>query len=38
MDLKIAATALAYDATLLTANTKDFVKVPNLRIEDWTLL
>ena len=37
MDLKIAATALAYDATLLTANTKDFVKVPNLRIEDWTL-
>lgn len=32
MDLKIAATALANDALLLTANTKDFAQTPGLRI------
>ena len=37
MDLKIAATALAYDATLLTRNAKDFSKVPGLLMEDWSL-
>jgi len=37
MDLTIAAVALANDATLLTRNTSDFGKVPNLRIEDWSL-
>jgi tRNA(fMet)-specific endonuclease VapC len=37
MDLKIAAIALANDATLLTRNTSDFGKIPNLRIEDWSL-
>jgi tRNA(fMet)-specific endonuclease VapC len=35
MDLKIAAIALAYDATLLSRNLKDFGKVPNLKVEDW---
>jgi len=37
MDLKIAATALANDATLLTRNVQDFRKVPELRFEDWSV-
>ena len=36
MDLKIAAIALANDATLLSRNLSDFAKVPGLRVEDWT--
>jgi tRNA(fMet)-specific endonuclease VapC len=36
MDLKIAAIALAHDATVLTRNLKDFTRVPGLRVEDWT--
>lgn len=35
MDLKIAAIALAHDATVLTRNLKDFSRVPGLRVEDW---
>ena len=35
MDLKIAATALVNDATVLTANLRDFQKVPGLRVENW---
>ncbi len=35
MDLKIAATAIANDATLLSRNLKDFNKVPGLKVEDW---
>ena len=35
MDLKIAATALANQALLLSANRSDFDRVPGLRIENW---
>jgi len=35
MDLKIACITLEHDATLLTRNIADFVKVPGLRIENW---
>lgn len=34
-DLKIAAIALANDALLLSANLRDFQKVPGLRVENW---
>jgi tRNA(fMet)-specific endonuclease VapC len=35
MDLKIAATALVNDALLLSANKRDFGRVPGLRVENW---
>lgn len=35
-DLKIAAIALANDATVITRNSQDFVRVPNLKFEDWS--
>ena len=34
-DLFIAAHALALDATLVTANEREFSRVPRLRIENW---
>jgi tRNA(fMet)-specific endonuclease VapC len=34
-DLFIAAHALALDATLVTANEREFRRVPNLRVENW---
>jgi tRNA(fMet)-specific endonuclease VapC len=34
-DLKIAAIVLANDGLLLSANLKDFKKVPGLRVENW---
>ncbi|MCI0490664.1 MAG: type II toxin-antitoxin system VapC family toxin [Blastocatellia bacterium] len=37
MDLKIAAIAMAHDATVLTRNLKDFSRVPDLLVEDWSL-
>ena len=35
MDLRIAAIALSRDVTVLTRNTVDFERVPNLKFEDW---
>ncbi len=34
-DLLIASVALAHDLTLVTHNTADFARIPDLRIEDW---
>lgn len=36
-DLRIAATVLSVNGIVVTRNRKDFIKVPNLKIEDWTL-
>jgi tRNA(fMet)-specific endonuclease VapC len=35
-DLRIAAIVLAAQGTLITANSRDFAKVPGLPIEDWS--
>jgi tRNA(fMet)-specific endonuclease VapC len=35
MDLKIAAIALVNNAILLSANLRDFARVPALRVENW---
>ena len=37
-DLLIAAQARRHDALLVTANVREFARVPGLRIEDWTRL
>jgi tRNA(fMet)-specific endonuclease VapC len=37
MDLRIASIALTKNWTVVTRNFVDFTKVPNLRIEDWTI-
>lgn len=34
-DLKIAAIAIVNGAILLSANARDFQRVPGLRVEDW---
>jgi tRNA(fMet)-specific endonuclease VapC len=34
-DYLIAAIALANDLTLVTHNTREFTRVPGLRVEDW---
>ena len=36
MDLRIASIALANQMTLLTRNSVDFERIPNVSIEDWT--
>lgn len=36
-DLWIAAAVRAADGTLVTNNTREFSRVPNLTLEDWTI-
>lgn len=36
MDLRIASIAIANQMILLTRNTVDFERIPNVSIEDWT--
>lgn len=36
-DLIIAATVRAANITLVTANQREFLRIPDLRCEDWTL-
>jgi len=35
-DLIIAAIAIAHDVTLITNNTREFGRIPQLKLEDWT--
>lgn len=37
MDLRIAAAAVVENLTVLTRNTTDFLKVPGVVVEDWTI-
>lgn len=34
-DLMIAASALAYDLTVVTRNAREFARVPGLRVQAW---
>jgi tRNA(fMet)-specific endonuclease VapC len=35
-DLAIAAHAIAHDAVVVTRNTRHFLRIRSLRVEDWT--
>jgi tRNA(fMet)-specific endonuclease VapC len=35
-DVAIAAHAIAHDAAVVTRNTRHFVRIRSLRVEDWT--
>lgn len=34
-DMLIAAQALAFEATLVTNNTREFTRIPDLKVENW---
>ena len=36
-DMQIAAQAIARDLILVTNNTKEFERIPNMRIENWII-
>ena len=36
-DLRIASIVLAHEGILLSRNARDFDKVPNLIVENWTV-
>jgi tRNA(fMet)-specific endonuclease VapC len=36
-DVLIGATALAHDYTVVTANVRNFQRIPNLRVENWLI-
>lgn len=36
-DMRIASIVIAHNGILLTRNRRDFEKIPNLMIEDWTV-
>lgn len=36
-DLRIAATALVHDLTVVTRNHRDFARGPGLRLDDWSV-
>lgn len=36
-DLLIASTVMANNGTLITHNTKEFIRIEDLRVEDWTI-
>ena len=36
MDMRIAAIAIASDATLVTRNARDFKLIPGLKLDVWT--
>jgi tRNA(fMet)-specific endonuclease VapC len=35
LDMLIAAHALSIDSTLVTNNEKEFIRIPNLKIDNW---
>lgn len=35
LDMLIAAHALSIDCTLVTSNEKEFIRIPNLKIDNW---